>query len=126
MTPREEWFKNNRRQFNIVAPIVIYHKADSCFEKQAKAAFKKLKRDAPLWEIMGRPESLDDVCEYEHYNELFRDIVGEHKPDWEEFRDKYSALGYKDENGAVVFAGDDCGYFPWYETAEVLIHRVQR
>lgn len=112
------------QKFNIVAPIVIYHKADLMYKKEAKKAFKLLKQDEELFALMGRPAKLDEIYEFEPYNTLFRQIVTEVKPDWREFRDQYGARGYRDGDNVCIFTGDASNFFPWYVFAEGLIKRL--
>lgn len=58
------------------------------------------------------------------YKDLFREIVEDERPEWREVVDRWGAYGYKDEKGQIVFSGDACFCFPWYETAELLIERI--
>jgi hypothetical protein len=56
---------------------------------------------------------------------MFREIVQGERPEWCEFVDRWGAYGYKDKHGQIVFSGDACFCFPWYETAELLAERIE-
>ena len=112
------------QQFDIIAPIVICLQADLMFKKQAQVAMRKLKRNPELFAKAGSPDSLDDFYPTGFYNDLFKDVVLSLKPNWTPFVDRWGAKGFKDETGAVVFSGDDTGFYPWYETAALIAVRV--
>ena len=128
--------------FNLVAPIAIYHGADVCYERKAKRAIDRLRKFAVVepeiqrrfglrarcndWEDYRKhvePENLPNILDL--YKHLFREIVEGERPEWSEFVDRWGANGYKDEQGRIVFSGDACFCFPWYETAELLIGRIE-
>jgi len=128
--------------FNLVAPIAIYHGADVCYERKARRAINRLMKLAAVepkiqqrcgvrarwkdWEDYREhvePENLPNILDL--YKDLFREIVADERPEWSEFVDRWGAYGYKDEQGRIVFSGDACFCFPWYETAELLIERVE-
>ena len=128
--------------FNLVAPIAIYHGADVCYEREARHAINSIRKLAAVepeiqrrfgltagrkdWEDYREhvePEHLPNVLDL--YKGLFREIVEGQRPEWREFVDRWGAYGYKDEQGQIVFSGDACFCFPWFETAELLIERIQ-
>jgi hypothetical protein len=128
--------------FNLVAPIAIYHGADVCYEPKARHAINRLRKLAAVepaiqqrfgrtarrkaWEEYREhvePENLPNVLDL--YKDLFREIVEGERPEWCEFVDRWGAYGYKDAQGQTVFSGDACFCFPWYETAELLVERIE-
>lgn len=136
--------------FNFIAPVAIYHGADLTFEKEAKWALKKMDfycrhenrsvqtRFLKWVKVAASQHELrfDELLQFREtdqfrdvvdvYNELFEEVVMETQPDWERFRDRYGALGFRDSNGHYVFSGDQVGVFPWYQTAELLLKRLQQ
>ena len=128
--------------FNLVAPIAIYHGADVCYERKARHAIEQLRnlaetepeirrqfgararrQDWADYRELVEPENLLNI--FDLYKDLFREIVEGERPQWSEFVDRWGAYGYKDEHGQIVFSGDACFSFPWYETAELLSERVE-
>lgn len=128
--------------FNLVAPIAIYHGADVCYERKARHAIEQLRNLAETepeirrqfgagarrqnwadYRELVEPENLPNI--FDLYKDLFRQIVEGERPEWSEFVDRWGAYGYKDEHGQIVFSGDACFCFPWYETAELLIERIE-
>lgn len=107
-------------KFNLIAPIAIYHHADLCYKQKAQRAFKKAQK---LYVVPLEQTKLDEADVGSLYNELFEQVVYENRPSWSPFIDKWGAKGFKDQ-GEVVFSGDDSGFYPWYETAELLIERL--
>jgi len=114
------------QEFDLVAPIAIYHYADVCYRRQAQAAIRKAKKllnqDWSPYLKYTDPDGLTEIGD--RYKNLFREIVIGQRPEWVEFVDKWGAYGFKDEQGNVVFSGDDMYRFPWYETAGSLIERI--
>lgn len=118
--------------FNKVAPIFIYHRADVLFKEKATDAYNNLgnhphdtykKNDLDPPPQDAHLDELDSWAK-DSYDTLFKKIVEEHKPDWTFFYDTDGSKGYKDGNGKYVFAGDKPACFPMYETAELLIERL--
>jgi hypothetical protein len=118
--------------FNLIAPIAIYHRADLMFKKKAQKALRKIRRDFPsiLTEHLKCDETtpLDETNNEiaDVYIQAFINVVLTEQPDWTTFYDRYGAKGFKDTSGKVVFTGDSSGEFPWYETAELLIDRIEQ
>jgi len=106
-------------EFDLVAPVAIYHHADVEFKSAAKSALLKGKRLG----VFPKGVKLDDMKVGERYNELFKSIVQEARPHWEAFFDRWGAQGFRNEDG-IVFSGDDMGFFPWFQTAELLLERI--
>ena len=118
--------------FDLVAPIAIYHRADVCFKKQASKAWSKIKKvarqewlqaDCAAPDVSDKLDDLNDWAK-DNYDVLFLAIVQSDYPDWKSFFDKYGAKGIKDGQGREVFTGDSGFEFPWYETAELLVNRL--
>ena len=128
--------------FNLVAPIAIYHGTDVCYERKARRAITRMRNLANTdpetrrrfgararrqdWEEYRKhvePDNLPNILDL--YKDLFRVVVEGERPEWSEFVDRWGAYGYKDEHGEIGFSGDACSCFPWYETAELLIERVE-
>jgi hypothetical protein len=128
--------------FNLVAPIAIYHGADVCYGRKARRAICRVRnladtdpeirrrfgararrQDWADYHEHAEPENLPNILDL--YKDLFREIVQGERPEWCEFVDRWGAYGYKDEHGQIVFSGDACFCFPWYETAELLAERIE-
>jgi len=118
---------DDKQLFDLVAPIAIYHGADVCFKKKAIAAWEKIVKDnLAEWPFILDCDDPDvAVWAKEKYDDLFETFVVQNKPKWKKFRDKYGAWGFRNENGEVVFTGDGQGEFPWYETIELLLKRLE-
>lgn len=43
---------------------------------------------------------------------------------WKPFIDFYGAKGFKDEAGEVVFSGDECGMYPYFNSHKALMERL--
>ena len=119
--------------FDLVSPIAIYHAADLCYEDKAKQGWRKLKKiPAQAWAGFdcGVPDvskGVDDthVWSKEAYDELFWEIIaGECGDSWTWEWDRWGAKRVKDEQGNHVFSGDESWCFPWYDTAEALVNRI--
>lgn len=111
----------SQQEFNIIAPIAIYHFADCEFKNKAKKALRKAKKAG-----LPYPNDLDDAEGIaDRYNTLFKQIIEEEKPEWEPIIDRWGAKGFKNSSGRIVFAGEDSGFCPWYETAELLLERIK-
>lgn len=125
--------------FDLVAPIAICGGADICYNAKAKAAWKKIaEKDPAVWVQHGCPvppnvdyEDFDTIYRQfalPAYNALFEALVEEHGPaNLEKGRDYWGALGYRlphQTSKQFELSGDACGFYPWYETAEVLIERL--
>ena len=108
-------------KFDLIAPIAIWHHADVMFKKKAQRAFKKAQRMGLLAD-----HNVDDAnlrCSV-LYNDLFCKLVMERRPSWAPFTDQWGAKGFKNADEVVQFSGDDAGFFPWYETAALLMERL--
>lgn len=113
--------------FDLVAPIAIYHFADVGFKAKAQCALKRIKRSHKglLADLDGA--SLDETGDLARvYRQLFEYIVDAWAPHWTKYRDQYGALGFKNSLGQVVFTGDDNNQYPWYETEKLLGLRIGR
>lgn len=116
--------------FNAVAPIFIYHKADLCYKKEARAGLKWLKANKEQVKIFFdtndlNPRSIDKLSVdvfWEAYNTLFKKIVSQ-ETDAEPEVDRWGAYGYRLPTSS--FFGDDYGCFPFYMDAESLRQRVR-
>lgn len=132
--------------FDLVAPIAICGAADCAYETKALAAWEKIKEiPAAVWTQFGvtPPMDLDlDLSDtddfvrccydfaYDAYSTLFEALVGEHGPaDLEAGIDYYGAKGFKrsgDSSKNFTLSGDSSGFYPWYETAALLIERLKK
>ncbi len=115
----------NNQEFDIIAPIAIYHFADVCFKTKAMKALRKAKKigyafydglDGPKYDAEGLAS---------RYNTLFEHIINEEKPEWTPIVDLWGAKGFKDRSGRRVFTGDDFGFYPWYETSGLILERIK-
>jgi len=109
-----------KQEFDLIAPIAIYHFADILFKPQAKKALRKAQKEGIL------PKGkLDEMAAEvsDRYNQLFQKIVLDAKPNWVSIIDMYGAKGFRNEDG-IVFTGDDSGFYPWYETTELIHKRI--
>lgn len=111
-----------RQKFDMIAPIAIWHFADCEFAREALIGFRKA-RKAGLLKAEHIDQTAGEVCDL--YNRLFEEIVLEEKPDWVPVIDQYGAKGFRNEDG-IVFTGDDSGFYPWYETAALILERVNQ
>ena len=118
--------------FDLVAPIAIWHRTDVLFINRARTAWTYLRRlpddEWNQYNLTPFPQNccVDDLNDWSWntYNQLFAMIVQEYHPDWSLDYDTYGARCVVNENGMTVFSGDDCGSYPWYETAQLLIERI--
>ena len=129
--------------FDLVAPIAICGGADIQYDARAKAAWKKIvQQDPAVWGQHGCPVPPNVDCEdffedfdtiYHQfalpaYATLFEAIVEEHGPNTlEKGFDYWGARGYKlphQTSKQFELSGDACGFYPWYETAELLVERL--
>jgi hypothetical protein len=132
--------------FDLAAPIAITHFADLCYEDKARECCVELWSNALVrlnvrqtfqkrpYAILSREEWMayidapenDDL---EHintvYKDLFMQIVTAMHPQWKVACDSSGAIGFRDEDGRPVFFGDGNNELPWYETAELLVKRIQ-
>lgn len=109
-----------KQEFDLIASIAIYHFADILFKPQARKALRKAQK-AGLLPKGKLNEIAVEVCD--RYNQLFSAIVKEANPTWVTVIDRYGAKGFRNEEG-IVFTGDDSGFYPWYETAELILERI--
>ena len=119
--------------FDLAAPIAIYHRRDVCFKSQANAAWSKIKKiDLSAWKRFGcvpppdltiRMDALGGWAK-DTYDKLFWGIVEGRYPCWTWVYDKGGAKEVRDGIGRRVFSGDSNYDFPWYETAELLVSRL--
>jgi hypothetical protein len=132
--------------FDLVAPIAICGGADCTFEQKALDAWEKIREiPAAVWSQFGvtPPMDLDLDLEdnddfirccndfaYDAYSTLFETLVGEHGPaELEAGYDYYGAKGFKlpgDSSKGFTLSGDSSGFYPWYETAALLIERLKQ
>jgi hypothetical protein len=113
-----------RSDFDLVAPIAIYHGCDVCYRKEARAAFKALARRPALLAECGNPGSVEDPADFAGaYNRLLEGIVLGEKA-WTTFYDRWGARGFKDEAGQAVFSGDDAGMHGWFDSEAALRERL--
>ena len=118
--------------FDLVAPIAIYHRADLLFKPQATKAWRKIKKvPAQEWtsadctppDLARRLDDLECWAK-DAYDKLFWAVVEEHCPAWTWEWDRWGAKAVKDGDDRLVFSGDDRWCFSWYETAELLVKRL--
>ncbi len=111
---------NAKEEFDLIAPIAIYHFADILFKPQAQ----KAKRKAQKAGILPKGK-LDDMAPHvaDRYNALFQQVVLEVKPDWVPIVDMYGAKGFRTNDG-IMLCGDDGGFYAWYETADLIYKRI--
>ena len=119
----------NSEKFNLIAPIAIYHFADVCFKAKSQVALKKLSKVPALLSELGIDAKikLDDIPTLhlkDMYNKLFEELVLSKNENWETLVDGFGSFGFRDGSGIVQFTGDDAGFYPWYETAELLFKRI--
>lgn len=119
--------------FDCVAPIAIYHSADLQYEQKAKNAFNRLmtNKRRKLFELYAGKEKTSPTLNHpgfyyrDAYQDLFSEIMARKRPDLKKFHDSYGALAWKNDDGFILFAGDDIFMPPWFLTSEALLERVE-
>jgi hypothetical protein len=118
---------DTQKAFDLVAPVAIYHAADVCFKEKARTALRKLKRQ----KVAPGHLKLDDAetAEWarEEYDRLFGEIVEQERPELEFGYDYWGAKGYKlphQSSKDFEISGEACGHLPYFETAELLVERL--
>jgi len=130
--------------FDLIAPIAIYHGADVCFKAKALAAIRKLqlavrKGDTIALKWVGSPQGgfkWADILEFEDlpnrrdvrtvYNELLIEIVAANTDGWEPGHDRSGCRCFRIDGRFIdAFCGDSPSNFGWYETAALVVGRVQ-
>jgi len=112
---------DTKQEFDLIAPIAIYHFCDILFKPQAKKALRKAHKEGIL--PKGKLDDMAaEVCV--RYNQLFQKIVLDAKPSWVPIIDRWGAKGFRSNDGEIVLCGDDSGFYAWYETAELILKRI--
>jgi hypothetical protein len=121
--------------FDLIAPIQIYNKADVMWRKEAGNAFRLLKKKREdemvvfyfkkdIGNLFKRVvEEADERVFWRIYNQLFEELVLDRMPQLRPDVDTYGAKCFVYE-GQCYLAGDDCGCYPYYESAELLKERL--
>ncbi len=112
-------------EFDLVAPVTIYHFADMSYKRQALAAFTKAKKTTSIFDGV---EDMEDAAAdaQSAYNDLFKMVVLHKKPRWTTFIDRWGAKAFRTEDGKVIFAGDDSGFFGFYYDSREILKRIRQ
>jgi hypothetical protein len=113
-------------EFDLVAPVLVYFRADMRFKPQARAALKKLKAlkhplvsDQTLADLLETaPMGLDN-----RYNALVMHIVKSVAADAKPYIDEYGAFGFHHGDDSCVLMGDASGFFGFHMCAETVRQR---
>lgn len=129
--------------FDLVAPIAICGGTDCSFNVKAQTAWRKIKKEINLkeWAKYGcrMPPDIESIEEdedfnavyadwvWDTYNRLFEEVV-ESVPGTENLKkgiDRFGAKGYENPMTSQCIYGDACGFYPWYETAALVVERFR-
>jgi hypothetical protein len=114
-------------EFDLVAPVLVYYRADVRYKPKARGALKKLKKLAhPLTEDKSVAELLDTAPDglVNRYNALMMKIVADEAGDAEPRIDIYGAFGFRYGGDDNVLMGDVDGLFAFYGGADAVKKRL--
>ena len=119
-----------RQEFDLIAPIAVYHMADLKYKSQARAALQQLKKlghplvaDKSVSEILEDNSAPDGLGN--RYNALMMAIVEEVAPGTESYIDEYGSFGFRIGDDDSVLMGDASGIFAYYMNANAVVERVE-
>jgi hypothetical protein len=128
------------KAFDAVAPLTIYHRADSRYRREALNAAGRLRRAIDKVDPESLPNALsalaDPMRRYDYgnavgdlldlynagYAAVFERACRERGANFQYEIDRWGSRGYRCE-GESIF-GDDTGAFPWYMNARLIRDRV--
>lgn len=124
--------------FDLVAPIHIYFHADLMYEREAKKAFRELKKKRELDFVKEYFDSFteEDLEErglntvhannfWSIYCRLFEEIVQESFPTFKPYFDSYGAKCFRDDaTNEQHLIGDGYNHYPYYLQSEALKERL--
>jgi hypothetical protein len=120
-----------KREFELIAPVLIYFSVDATTQDNARTALSKLRKAKhPLFESSGHtvqailqltrtPEGLIN-----RYNALVMWLAEEVQPDIESYIDKWGAYAFKIGQDNNILAGDASGVFAYFRTFSHLQDRI--
>lgn len=114
-------------EFNLIAPITVYFRADLMYKPEARKALKELKKlGHPLVEGKTIAEMLEDQPDglINRYNALMMYLVSEAEPDAEAYIDEMGAFGFRINGKSNVLAGDASGMFAFYLQSSLVTDRI--
>ncbi len=121
-----------KKEFELIAPVLIYFEADATWKDRAKAALTKLRRAKhPLFDhneqtvpgILRETRTPDGLCS--RYNALVMWLADEVQPGIESYIDEWGAYAFRIGRDDTVLAGDEGGMFAFFDTFGHLQERIQ-
>jgi hypothetical protein len=116
------------QEFDLVAPLLVYFRADMRKKAEARAALVKLRSlNHPMVDTGSVTERLmlEPVGLPERYNALMMKLVSEHRPEAEAYIDTYGAYGFKVPGDPTLLCGDASGFFAFYMDAKSVQERLE-
>lgn len=120
-----------KKEFALIAPVLIYFEADATWTDKARAALKKLRKakhplieniDQPIEAILRMHRTPDGLTN--RYNALVMWLADEVHNGIESYIDKWGAFAFKVGSDHDVLAGDAPGHFAFFDTFEYLRDRI--
>lgn len=114
-------------EFDLIAPVLVYFRADIRYKSKARAALATLKKMAhPLTEDASIVEMLETAPDglVNRYNALMMKIVDDETRDAEPHIDSCGAFGFRYGGNDCVLMGDVDGLFAFYVGAEAVKQRL--
>lgn len=114
-------------EFDLIAPVLVYFRADLRYKAKARAALTKLKKLAhPLTDDASVTEMLETAPAglVNRYNALMMKIVDDETGDAEPHIDSYGAFGFRHGGSDCVLMGDVDGLFAFYVGAAAVRQRL--
>lgn len=118
------------KEFNLIAPVMIYFEADCARKEQARKALIQLKRlrhplmdDVTTGEVMAERFTPDGL--QSRYNGLMMAIAASEVETAESYIDSYGAFSFRVGADANVLMGDSPGAFAMYDNATAVRERLR-
>lgn len=116
-------------EFNLIAPVLIYHAADLKYKPEARAALKQLvKAGHPIMDGLTANEVLESETNRfafdTRYNALVMAIANDEIFGIESHIDQWGAFSFTIADDKCVLAGDDQGFFAFHLSAGTVRNRL--
>ncbi len=118
------------KEFNLIAPIMLFFEADCSRKDKARQALAKLKRlghpmmaNLTVNEVMAESTTPNGL--HSRYNGLMMAIAESEIEGIESYIDEYGAFSFKVGDDSNVLMGDSSGVFAFYEDAAAVRARLR-
>lgn len=118
------------KEFDLVAPVMVFFECDCSTKTKARRALTRLKQlGHPLMQDMTVNEVMDETVTpaglHSRYNGLMMAIAESEIEGVESYIDPYGAFSFKVEGDANVLMGDASGLFAFYDNAAAVRERIK-